>query len=86
MAAAATSVPALHAWQEKARPGKLKITGLELVRVEGERESLSGVDRQHQVQPLHVYEEHRPKEYSDSPDPKKGMSRVAALYLRFKRG
>ena len=84
MAAAATTVPALRAWQEKARPGKLKITGVEFVRVEGERESQTGVDRQHQVQPLHVYEEFRPKEYSDSPNPTTGKSRVSALYLRLK--
>lgn len=84
MAAAATAAPALDAWQSVARPGKLKITALELVRVDGERETLPGVNGQHQVQPLHVYEEYRPKEYVDAPDPKPRMSRTNALYLRLR--
>jgi L-alanine-DL-glutamate epimerase-like enolase superfamily enzyme len=40
------------------------------------------VNRQHQVQPLHIYDEHRPKEYSDSPNPPKGRSKTSATYLR----
>jgi L-alanine-DL-glutamate epimerase-like enolase superfamily enzyme len=59
---------------------KLKITGVELWRYEGERDSVAGVDRQHQVQPLHVYEEHRPKEYADAPG-KPGKARTSAIYL-----
>jgi L-alanine-DL-glutamate epimerase-like enolase superfamily enzyme len=80
--AMAGTAPALRAWQEKARPGRAKITALELIRVEGEREGTTGIDRQHQVNPLHIYDEHRPKEYSDSPSPGKAVSRTSALYLR----
>jgi L-rhamnonate dehydratase len=74
----------LAAWQDKARPGKLKITAVEIWRVQGERETLAGVNRQHQVQPLHIYEELRPKEYTDSPAPKKTISNVSAYYLKIK--
>jgi L-rhamnonate dehydratase len=84
IAAAATTAPALRAWQERARPGKLKVTGLELFRVEGEYAGMAGVDRQHQVQPLHIYEDYRPKEYADSPNPKPTTSRANAIYLRLK--
>jgi L-alanine-DL-glutamate epimerase-like enolase superfamily enzyme len=82
MAAAATTVPALRAWQAAARPGRMKITGLELLRVEGERQALAGVNGQHQVQPLHIYEQLRPKEYSDATDSRPRAVRATALYLR----
>jgi L-rhamnonate dehydratase len=84
MAAAATTAPALRAWQEAARPGKLKITTVDFIRVEGQRETLAGVDGQHQVQPLHIYEQHRPKEYADSPSPTKRTANTSALYLRLR--
>lgn len=76
--------PSLKAWQEAAKPGKLAISGVEILRLDGERETMTGVDRQHQVQPLHIYEEHRPKEYRDAPNPTPGKSRVSALYLRLR--
>lgn len=84
MAAAATTAPALRAWQEAARPGKLKITAVEFLRVEGQREALAGVNGQHQVQPLHIYEQHRPKVYSDNPNPTKRTVNASALYLRLR--
>ena len=59
---------------------KLKIAAVELWRYEGERDSVAGVDRQHQVQALHIYEEHRPKEYADGPG-KPGKARTSAIYL-----
>lgn len=84
LAAGLGPVPALNAWQQMARPGKLKITAVEFVRVEGQRETLAGVDGQHQVQPLHIYAEHRPKEYSDSASPTKRTVNASALYLRLR--
>lgn len=84
IAAALPTVPVLRAWQERARPGKLRITGLEIVRLEGELSGRTGVDRQHQVQPLHVYEEFRPKEYSDSATPGTGTAKTTGLYLRLR--
>jgi L-rhamnonate dehydratase len=83
LAGAGLAAP-LRAWQEMARPGRLKITAVEMWRLEGEYPSLAGVDRQHQVQPLHVYEEFRPREYADAPNPKQTKSRAAAHYLKLK--
>lgn len=62
--------------------GALKIRALEFWRLEGIREVMRGLHRQHQVQPLHVYEEHRPKPYRDDPQPGKQKSSVSALYLK----
>jgi L-rhamnonate dehydratase len=64
--------------------GKLKIAALEMWRLEGQRETTSGVSGQHQVQPLHVYEDHRPKEYRDAQSPTRRTVTSRALYLRIK--
>jgi len=83
--AAATLAPALKAWQnDKARPGKLKITAVEMLRLEGERTAQTGVNGQHQVQPLHIYDEYRPKEYQDSPNPATRTAKLNTLYLRLR--
>jgi L-alanine-DL-glutamate epimerase-like enolase superfamily enzyme len=84
MLPAAIPVAPLRAWQEMARPGRLKISSVEMLRLEGERQALVGANRQHQVQPLHIYEEYRPKEYSEPPSPHETTSRVSALYLKLK--
>ena len=84
LASLATSA-VLPYWQTFAqtRPsGNLTIRDIELWRVEGERTALQGVNRQHQVQPLHVYEAHRPKVYSDPASPQSGTSKVSAIYLK----
>jgi L-alanine-DL-glutamate epimerase-like enolase superfamily enzyme len=80
-AAGASAVPALA---QQTRSSKLKITAVELVRLEGKREQVSGVNRQYQVQPLHVYEAHRPKPYSDAPNPKSTVGAVRSIYLRIR--
>lgn len=64
------------------RPARLKITGLEFIKVNGHYDAMAGMDRQHQVNPLHVYDELRPKEYHDSKQPKKASAAVSALYLK----
>lgn len=64
------------------RPATIPIRKVELVRVEGRRETLAGVDRQHQVQPNHVYDDLRPKPYKDNPNPTRSTSNASALYLR----
>ncbi|HYO81976.1 MAG TPA: enolase C-terminal domain-like protein [Bryobacteraceae bacterium] len=78
------AAPALRAWQERARPGEMKITSVDFLRLEGKRESLAGMDRQHQVQGLHIYPEHRPAEYRDPANPTQGTSGVSAVYLRLR--
>jgi L-alanine-DL-glutamate epimerase-like enolase superfamily enzyme len=83
--AAAGLLPvALPAFQGAVRPGKLKITGIEIWKLEGHREGFSGIDRQFQVNPLHIYDDLRPKPYADSPDPKKTNLAASALYLRIR--
>lgn len=77
-------LPLLAAGAAYPLPPKIKITGLEFWRLQGERETTTGVDRQHQVNPLHVYEELRPKEYHDSPNPSKRLGTVSALYLKLR--
>jgi hypothetical protein len=39
---------------------KLKIAAVEVARLEGHRETMAGVDRQFQANPLHIYDELRP--------------------------
>ena len=53
------------------RPARVTIQDLEIWKVEGHRETLSGADRQFQVQPNHIYEELRPKPYHDNPNPQR---------------
>jgi L-alanine-DL-glutamate epimerase-like enolase superfamily enzyme len=62
----------------------LRIAAVEIWRVDGRRKSLAGVNAQHQVQPLHVYDEYRPKPYRDAPNPQERDSPISALYLTIK--
>jgi L-alanine-DL-glutamate epimerase-like enolase superfamily enzyme len=64
----------------------LKIDAIEIWRLEGHREALSGVNGQYQANPIHVYEELRPKPYKDSPEPVKRSVGANALYLKIKSG
>jgi len=80
---AAWCAPALPAFQAPAA-GRLKIAAVEAWNVEGHRQMPTGVDHQHQVNPLHVYEELRPKPYHDSPNPGQRNAPVSALYLKIK--
>jgi L-alanine-DL-glutamate epimerase-like enolase superfamily enzyme len=78
-----TAVPALLQAQEKARMnGPATIRTVEMIRVEGRRRTEAGdAKRQHQANPLHVYEEHRPAEYREKQQAA-GEARATALYLR----
>ncbi len=68
---------------QEARPGTLKIGAIEFWRLEGRRETLAGINGQHQVQPLHIYEEHRPKPYRDG-EAKPVTLNASALYLKIR--
>jgi len=61
---------------------RLKITSVEILRLEGEREALVGPNRQHQVNPLHIYDELRPPVYQDPSQGERKIVPVSALYLR----
>lgn len=77
------AVPALMNAQERARTnGQATIKDLELIRVSGRRAFDEGDQKgQHQVNPLHIYPEHRPAEYREKTRPA-GMARATAIYLR----
>lgn len=67
-----------------ARPnGKLKIAALELVQLDGHRDAASGIDAQYQVNPLHVYDDLRPKPYADRA-PQQRSAAVRQIYLRIR--
>lgn len=63
---------------------KLKITAVELFRVDGRRDAAVGVNNQHQVQPQHIYDDLRPKPYKDAPNPTTAARAISAIYLRIK--
>src|SRR5947209_373950 len=75
-------MPAASFAFQAGKPGKLKITAVEFTNYQGKREALTGVDGQFQVNPLHIYDELRPKPYADSPNPQPREARVSALYLK----
>ncbi|MBI4875562.1 MAG: mandelate racemase [Acidobacteria bacterium] len=82
LAGAPAVLPHLEALQSRPS-GALKIAAVEFWRLEGRRETVAGVTGQHQVQPLHVYEELRPKVFHEgTPAPR--TVNASALYLKIK--
>jgi L-alanine-DL-glutamate epimerase-like enolase superfamily enzyme len=77
---AALSAPALALAQGR----RLKITDLEIWLLEGSEEAESGVNRQYQVQPAHVYDDLRPPVYHEPASGKRGIVKRAARYLVIK--
>ena len=80
---AATTVPSFAAFARETNdpnPARgrdhenMRITGVEIWRLEGDREAVRGATGQHQVQPLHIYPEHRPKPYHQSANTEKTTS------------
>ncbi len=61
-----------------------KIDVLEVIRVSGRRTFLEGVNRQHQVRPLHLYPEHRPQPWKDDPQPRSVTRPYSQYYLRIR--
>jgi len=80
--AAPLALPALEALQTRPS-GKLKIAAVEFWRLEGRREIVAGVTGQHQVQPLHVYDEYRPKPFHEGTPATRTVD-ARALYLKIK--
>jgi len=67
----------------QSRPhGPLKIATVEFWRLEGRRQARPGANRQHQVQPLHIYDEHRPKPYTEPPPAPAQPAATSAIYLK----
>src|SRR5690349_7795642 len=69
---------------EVAASKPLAIRAVEVWRVDGHREEARGMNHQFQANPLHIYDELRPKPYKDSPDAKVESIPASALYLKIK--
>src|SRR5690348_13204804 len=63
--------------------GKLKIAAVELLQLKGHRETESGINGQHQVNPLDVYEELRPPVYADKAPVHRTVP-MTQIYLRIR--
>jgi L-alanine-DL-glutamate epimerase-like enolase superfamily enzyme len=63
---------------------QLKIAAVEAIRLDGHRETVTGIDRQYQANPLHIYDELRPPPYRDSPNATKRTVPVSSIYLRIR--
>ncbi len=50
--------------------------------MEGRREAVRGVNGQYQANPIHIYDELRPKPYRDAPNAEKRIVPTSALYLK----
>jgi L-rhamnonate dehydratase len=84
LAGGASSLAAAPAGGASLPSKTIRISDVELWRVEGHREALLGANRQHQVNPLHVYDEYRPKPYHEQPNPKSGTVGTSAIYVKVK--
>jgi len=60
---------------------ELKITAVEIWELRGHRDAVRGVDQQHQVNPLDIYEDLRQKPYRDG-TPATANATATALYLK----
>lgn len=81
LAAAAAPAPALP---QPAGRGDTAIAAVEIWKLEGRRETVRGVNGQYQANPLHIYDELRPKPYRESPNPQKTVVPVTAIYLKIR--
>src|SRR5579863_349674 len=69
-------------WAERPN-GKLKIAAVELLQLKGHRETETGINGQHQVNPLDVYDELRPPVYKDQ-NPMRKTVAMTQIYLRIR--
>jgi len=83
---ATLAAPALEAAQSPSnRPnGRLKISAVEIWRVDGRHETVRGINAQYQAQAIHIYDERRPAPYRDNPAPQKALAPISALYLKIR--
>src|ERR1035441_467231 len=75
------TLPALTTF---AQSKPLNIAAVEILQLQGHRDTPRGVDQQYQVNPLFIYDELRPKPYADAPQPTTQSSAVSAYYLKIK--
>ncbi|MFX0146077.1 MAG: mandelate racemase, partial [Candidatus Hodarchaeota archaeon] len=84
LSAAGVGAPSLPAFAQEPKSGKLKISSVEIWRLEGHREAMVGGPPRQQVNPIHIYEEHRPKPPREVSEPRSTKVQARALYLKIK--
>lgn len=62
----------------------MRIDGVDILQVSGPYVSIPGVNRQHQVQPIHWYPDQRPAPYQDRENPITSEGRITHHYLRIR--
>ncbi len=62
----------------------LVISEVEILRLTGTHQVTRGRNRQHQVQPLHLYEDRRPPVYRDAPNPRSEQASLTQYYVRIR--
>ncbi|MFN7920959.1 MAG: enolase C-terminal domain-like protein [Bryobacteraceae bacterium] len=78
---ASVGLPTLASFAQTG-PAGMKIAAVELWQYQGKRESEGG-NRQHQVQPIHIYAEHRPKAYHEAGGVKRTVP-MTAIYIKIR--
>jgi L-rhamnonate dehydratase len=61
---------------------RARIAEVDVIRVTGAIGETKGLHGQHQVQPIHIYPEHRPAIYLDAPQPERVERPISGYYLR----
>jgi L-rhamnonate dehydratase len=84
--AAASGAPlsSIPSFGQRSPSDNLKIAAVEMWRVEGHRDTITGINRQQHSNPLHIYEEYRPKPYHEPAEGKPARVATSALYLKIK--
>jgi L-rhamnonate dehydratase len=80
-AGAASAISLLPAF---AASDDLTISEVEVLKLTGTHELVPGLNRQYQVQPLHVYGERRPKPFKDPVEPKSEKRPLSHFYVRIR--
>lgn len=82
-AAAFGAIPFLSRKAEAAAPGTpLKITAVEVWRIEGHEPQTRGLNGQGALQPIHIYPEDAPEPYRDDPSAREALVAGNRLYLK----
>jgi L-alanine-DL-glutamate epimerase-like enolase superfamily enzyme len=83
-ALAALPLTSLDLFAAAANLEELKISEIDVLRLTGTREVVRGLNRQHQVQPLHLYKDRRPAAYRDADNPRKERAALTQYYVRIR--
>jgi L-rhamnonate dehydratase len=60
------------------------IDAVDILKISGPYTSIPGVNRQHQVQPIHIYRQHRPAPYQDRINASETTGNITHYYIRLK--